>query len=136
MAFTYKLEQEDGTPADPPDIPHGRTYLGGGWHDPAGRRTLRGSRSETRTQIGRRALVVESCGKRPTRRAGGEGAILNAEAGGTSLRISASSPTPPPPRSLANTGLSSTSTVRRVRNGTASHDEGSRRSLLDRLLGR
>jgi hypothetical protein len=36
MAFTYKLEQEDGTPADPPDIPHGRTYLGGGWHDPAG----------------------------------------------------------------------------------------------------
>jgi hypothetical protein len=34
MAFTFKLEHEDGTPADPPTL-HGRTQLAPRRRDPA-----------------------------------------------------------------------------------------------------
>jgi len=35
MAFRFKLEQEDGTPADPPELHTGRSELAARRHDPA-----------------------------------------------------------------------------------------------------
>ena len=35
--FYFRLENEDGTPADPPNAAHGRTELAGRRHDPAQR---------------------------------------------------------------------------------------------------
>lgn len=39
MAFAYKLEREDGTPADPPTLPHGRIRVESRRLDSAGSRS-------------------------------------------------------------------------------------------------
>jgi hypothetical protein len=53
MAFIFRLEQEDGSPADPPTLKSAVPDWHPGDAIPLGGRTLRVSASETTTQIRR-----------------------------------------------------------------------------------
>jgi hypothetical protein len=64
-AFTYKLEHEDGTPADPPVLRTAVPTWSVGDTIPLGRRTLRvvGVRDDNADQAP--VLIVEDCPEQP-----------------------------------------------------------------------